>query len=100
VLEIVPRKEERRWRRVGSVQPKPALAWHTGQSGGAPDSVRCPRLARGEIAALENWPGDFTKNHRTVRWCIELSGESSAPAPEDFGDELIALGNSSRTPWL
>jgi hypothetical protein len=29
-------------------------AWHTGLSGGAPDSVRCPRLADGEPAALGN----------------------------------------------
>jgi hypothetical protein len=100
VLETVPRKEERRWRRVGSVQPKPARAWHTGLSGGAPDSVRCPRLLNGELAALGNQPGDVAKIHRTERWCTGLSGESSAPAPEVFGDELVALGNSPRTPWL
>jgi hypothetical protein len=53
VLETVPRKEERRWKRVGCVQPKPARAWHTGLFGGAPDSVWCPRLVNGEPAALE-----------------------------------------------
>jgi hypothetical protein len=46
VLETVPRKEDLNWRKVGKVQPTPALAWHTGLSGGASDSVRCPRLAR------------------------------------------------------
>jgi hypothetical protein len=48
----VPRKEISNWRRVGKVQPTPALAWHTELSGGAPDSVRCPRLVNGELAAL------------------------------------------------
>jgi hypothetical protein len=100
VLETVPRKEERRWRKVGYVQPKTARAWHTGLSGGAPDSVRCPRLLDSELAALENRSGDMAKIHRTVRWCTGLSGESSALAPEVFGDELVALGNSLRTLWL
>jgi hypothetical protein len=93
VLETVPRKEERRWRRVGSVQPKPARAWHTGLSGGAPDSFQCPRLLDCELAALGNRPGNVAKIHRIVRWCIGLSDESSAPAPDVFGDELVALGN-------
>jgi hypothetical protein len=44
---------------------------------GAPDSVRCTRLA------LANWPLSGTrrrrtaKNHRTIRWCTGLSGEPS-----------------------
>jgi hypothetical protein len=29
-----------------------ARAWHTGLSGGAPDSVQCARLVNGEEAAL------------------------------------------------
>jgi hypothetical protein len=64
VLEIVPRKEETNWKRVGYVQPTPARAWHTGPSGGAPDSVRCPRRADGEQAALRS---DAAINHQTVR---------------------------------
>jgi hypothetical protein len=36
--------------------------------------------------------GDVAINHRTVQWCTGLSGESSAPAPKHFGDELVALG--------
>jgi hypothetical protein len=31
----------------------PSSASHTGLSAGAPDSVRCARLADGELAALE-----------------------------------------------
>jgi hypothetical protein len=59
------------------VQPKSSSAWHTGLSGGAPDSVRCARLVAGEMAALENRRRCTTKIHRTVWWCIGLSGESS-----------------------
>jgi hypothetical protein len=55
----VPRKEERSWRRVRCVQPKLARVWHTGLSGGAPDSVRCPRLLDEELAALEKITGPF-----------------------------------------
>jgi hypothetical protein len=76
----VPRKEDLNWRRVGKVQPTPARAWYTGLSGGAPDSVRCPRLVNGESAALEKRKGDVAIIHRTVRWCTRLSGESTAPA--------------------
>jgi hypothetical protein len=53
----------------------PARAWHTRLSGGAPDRVRCPRRADGGLAALES---DAAINHRTVRWCTGLSGQSSA----------------------
>jgi hypothetical protein len=52
VLETGPTKEEKKRKRVGRVQPTPTLARHTGLSGGAPDSVRCARLAGGEPAAL------------------------------------------------
>jgi hypothetical protein len=55
--------------------PNSSSAWHTGLSGGAPDSVQCPRLVNGEPAALGS---DTAINHRTIRWCTGLSGESSA----------------------
>jgi hypothetical protein len=60
------------------VQPRLSSAWHTGLSGGAPDSVRCTRLAP------TNWPlsGKLRRRtaiiHRTVRWCTGLSGEPTA----------------------
>ena len=59
----------------GFVQPKSALSGCTGLSGGAPDSVRCARLAS------VNWLLSGLRrrctaiNHRTVRWCTGLSGE-------------------------
>jgi hypothetical protein len=60
VLETVPRKEEKNWRRYGSGQPKPAPAWHTGLSG-------APGWLDGEVAALRNRRGDVAINHRTVQ---------------------------------
>jgi hypothetical protein len=75
VLETRPRKEELNWRKVGKVQPTPSLARHTGLSGGAPDSVRCARLAGGEPAALRKTQRRTAIIHRTVRWCTRLSGE-------------------------
>jgi hypothetical protein len=66
------------WKSLGCVQPNSSSAWHTGLSGGAPDSVRCPRLTDGEPAALGNRQSCTAIIHRTVRWCTGLSGESSA----------------------
>jgi hypothetical protein len=40
-------------------------------------TVRCPRLAGVEPVALENRSRCMDINHRTVRWCTGLSGESS-----------------------
>jgi hypothetical protein len=60
------------------VQPRLSSAWHTGLSGGAPDSVRCAR------PAPANWPlsGKLWRRtniiHQTVRWCTGLSGEPTA----------------------
>jgi hypothetical protein len=69
------KQEKSSWKRDGFVKPKTARSGCTGLSGGAPDSVRCARLA------LANWPlsGNrrrrMTINQRTVRWCTGLSGE-------------------------
>jgi hypothetical protein len=60
------------WKRVG------CEAWHTGLSSGAPDSVRCPRKASGEVAGLGKRHRRTAIIHRTVRWCTGLSGGSSA----------------------
>ena len=46
VLETVTKEEERKREKLGSMQPILSSAWHTGLSGGAPDSVRCARLVR------------------------------------------------------
>jgi hypothetical protein len=57
------------------MQPKLSSVWHTGLSGGAPDSVRCARLVSDEKAALGKRSAAYDYNspdcpvvHRTVRW--------------------------------
>jgi hypothetical protein len=72
VLETVRRKEPKR---LGSVQPRLSPVWHTGLTGGAPDCVRCARLASGELATLGKNQRRTAIIHRTVRWCTRLSGE-------------------------
>jgi hypothetical protein len=76
------------WRRDGQVQPKSAQSGFTGLSGGAPDSVRCARLARAKrlLSGLRRRCTAII--HRTVRWCTRLSGEP-------FTGELVALGKPS-----
>jgi hypothetical protein len=43
------RQEKTNWREIALFQPKLALSGCTGQSGGAPDSVRCARLAQANL---------------------------------------------------
>jgi hypothetical protein len=69
------KKRRKEPKRHGSVQPRLSSVWHTGLSGGAPDSVRCARLASGEQATLGKNRRRTTIIHRTVRWCTGLSGE-------------------------
>jgi hypothetical protein len=54
---------------------KAARSGCTGLSGGAPDSVRCARLAlvKRPLSGLRRRCTAI--NHRTVRWCSGLSGE-------------------------
>jgi hypothetical protein len=78
VLETEKRREEKKCKRLGLVQPKSSSAWHTGLSGGAPDSVRCAWPASGEQATLGKNRRRTTIIHRTVRWCTGLSGEPTA----------------------
>jgi hypothetical protein len=47
----------------------------TGLSGGAPDSVRCARLASVNWLLSGLRRRCTTINHRTIRWCTGLSGE-------------------------
>jgi hypothetical protein len=72
-------------------------AGHTGLFGGAPDSVRCPRLADVEPAALGNRRSCTAINHRTVRWCTGLSGESSATNSSVSGNEKGDVAKIHRT---
>jgi hypothetical protein len=75
VLEIVTEEDEKKREKSWLCAANTSLVWHTGQSGGAPDSVRCARLAGGELAALAKKQRHTAIIHRTVRWCTRLSGE-------------------------
>jgi hypothetical protein len=70
-----------------------ALCIQTPARPGTPDSVRCARLVNGEVAALGNRRSCTAIIHRTVRWCTELSGESStmnsSPSGKEKGDVAI-----------
>jgi hypothetical protein len=78
VLETKKRREEKKCKRLGLVQPKSSSAWHTGLSGGAPDSVRYARPASGEQTTLGKNRRRTAIIHQTVRWCTGLSGEPTA----------------------
>jgi hypothetical protein len=54
VLETVRKEEVKKPKRLGSVQLNFSSVWHTGLSGGAPDSVWCARLVSSEKAALRS----------------------------------------------
>jgi hypothetical protein len=63
---------------------------HRTVSGGAPDSVRCARLALANLLLLGLRRRCTAINHRTVRWCTRLSGEP-------FTGEVVALGKRLTT---
>jgi hypothetical protein len=74
VLETEKRREEKKCKRLGLVQPKSSSAWHTRLS----SSVRCTRLASGEQGTLGKNRRRMAIIHRTVRWCTRLSCEPTA----------------------
>jgi hypothetical protein len=79
------------------VQPRLSSAWHTGLSGGAPDSVRCARLDSGEHATLGNIWRRTAIIHRIVWWCTGLSGEptfASATVGRAIRGRRVARANS------
>jgi hypothetical protein len=83
-------EEMARAAKVCSVWVHRTVRWCTGLSGGAPDSVRCARVARGKrlLSGLRRRCTAII--HRTVRWCTGLSGGL-------LTGELVALGKSSST---
>jgi hypothetical protein len=89
VLETATKEEEKKRKRVGCVQPTPTLAMHIGLSGGAPDSVRCARLAGGEPTALGKTQRRMAIIHRTVWWCTGLSDEPT----------VASANGRLRNPW-
>jgi hypothetical protein len=99
VLETVTKEEERKREGLGSVQPSFSSVWHTGLSGGAPDSVRCARLVRGELATLRIRRRRTTIIHRTLRWCTRLSGEPTVASANCRSRNLRATRGSSNGRW-
>jgi hypothetical protein len=75
VLETERRRKGKRCERLGCVQPRLSSVWHTGLSGGAPDSVRCARLNSGEQAALGRSLAAYGYNSPDCPVCTGLSGE-------------------------
>jgi hypothetical protein len=97
VLETV-RKEGKKPKRLGSRQPNFSSVWHTGLSGGAPDSVRCARLVSGESAALGNRRRRTAKNHRTVGESSAANSSLSGKAPGRRGYNSPDCSVSQRSP--
>jgi hypothetical protein len=89
VLEIERRRKEKTCKRLGCVQPRLSSVWHTGLSGGAPDSVRCARLTRAK------WPLSGIRRrctaiiHRTVR-CAPDCPVSQLSAEPTVGHAICA----------
>jgi hypothetical protein len=78
------------------VQPRLSSAWHTGLSGGAPDSIWCAR------PAPANWPlsGKLRRHttiiHRIVRWCTGLSdGAPDCPVSQRPSAQRSATKSAS-----
>jgi hypothetical protein len=89
------------WKRVGCVQPTAARSGCTGQClvvhrtvSGAPDESKVNQL----LSGLDG--GCTAIIHRTVRWCIGLSSESSAAKSSLSGKVQRRTTKIHRTvPW-
>jgi hypothetical protein len=69
------KQEKSIWKRDGFVHSKAVQSGSTGRSGGAPDIVRCARLALVKRPLSGIRRRRTNKIHQTVRWCTGLSGE-------------------------
>jgi hypothetical protein len=75
VLETDKRRKEKKYKRLGCVQPRLSSVWHTGLSGGAPYSVRCARRNSGELPALGRSVAKIGYNSPDCPVYTGLSGE-------------------------
>ena len=75
------KQEKSNWKRDDFVQPKSAQSGCTGLSGGAPDSVRCARLARANWSLSGIHRRRTAIIHRTVRCAPDcpVSQRSAGP---------------------
>jgi hypothetical protein len=78
---VLESEKNKKKKRTWLEQPRLSSVWHTGLSGGAPDSVRCAR------PAPANWPlsGKLRRRtaiiHRTVRWANGRQRNGRPPNP-------------------
>jgi hypothetical protein len=79
------KQEKLIWKSDGFVQPKTVQSGSTGLSGGAPDSVRCARLALVKSPPSGNRRRRTAKIHRTVRCAPDcpVSQRSAAQSARD-----------------
>jgi hypothetical protein len=84
VLETEKRREEKKCKRLGLVQPKSSSAWHTGLSGGAPDSVRCTRPASGEHVNLGKSLAAY--NYNSPNYLVSQRPSAQRSAAQSAGD--------------
>jgi hypothetical protein len=79
-------------------QPRLSTVWHTGLSGGAPDtnSVQCARLASGELATLGNSSAAYDYNSPDCP--VSQRPPAQRSATKSVGDAWLAptVGNSAR----
>jgi hypothetical protein len=68
------KQEKSNWREIALFQPKPAQSGCTGLSGGAPDSVRCARLALANSLLSGIQSAAYNYNLSDCPVCTGLSG--------------------------
>jgi hypothetical protein len=89
VTYVLETGKEKRLEESACVQPRLSTVWHTGLSGGAPDSVRCARLGSGELATLGktsaaygyNSPDCPVSQRPPAQWSAAKSAGDAWPAP-------------------
>jgi hypothetical protein len=69
------KQEKSNWREIALFHPKPAQSGCTGLSGGAPDSVRCARLALANSLLSGIQSAAYGYNSPDCLMCTGLSGE-------------------------
>jgi hypothetical protein len=72
------KQEKSNWKWDDFVQPKSAQFGCTGLSDGAPDSVRCARMALANLLLSGLWRRCTAINQRTVRWANSQPRQRSA----------------------
>jgi hypothetical protein len=92
------RRKEKRCKRLGCVHPRLSSVWHTGLSGGAPDSVRCARMNSGEQVALGRSVATIGYNSSDCPVSQRSAAQSARDAwPSQRSDGSTGLSGVHRT---